>query len=96
MCRKYDCIPCLPCEILKIPDTLNALKCWQLILRKVVFFGDKENIIISKRNKEMLGLSRLGYLKGIAELEALGLISIEKKVGRACRISVNVNFLDNG
>ncbi len=52
------------------------------------------NIVVTKRDRDRIGLLWRSYFRGIDELEKDGVITTDRKKGRATRISVNVDCLD--
>lgn len=85
---------CFPLHIEENMKTVSEIKCFQLIWLKCCYQRDFKNVIVSKRDRERVKLPRISYMRGLEELEKKGFIIVDRKNGRACRISVSVELLD--
>lgn len=85
---------CFPLNITRKIKTLSGMNCFHLVWLKCCFTHSFQNITISKKDREGILLSKISYVRGIEDLEEIGLISVERGVGRANRICVNLELLD--
>lgn len=85
---------CLPLNIIRKIKTLSGMKCFFLIWLKCCFSHSFFDIAITKKDQERIHLSRKSYARGLTDLEKVGLISVVRKTGRANRISVKLELLD--
>jgi hypothetical protein len=96
---------CFPLYISNLAKSFAGLKCLMLIWLKCKLTHGFDNIIITKKDRAAVKLNKMGYLRGIKELEKTGFISIKREPGKAFRIKVNyqeviekkwVEYIQNG
>lgn len=85
---------CFPLHLESKMRTASELKTFHLIWLKCCYDGGFTNVIVTKRDRERVNLTRLSYMRGLEDLEKIGLITVDRKTGRSCRISVNTKILD--
>lgn len=71
------------------------MKCFQLIWLKCCFSHSFEGVIISKKDRETIDFCRKSYTRGLEDLEKVGIITVDRKIGRSDRITVNTDLLDD-
>lgn len=85
---------CFPLDITGKIKTLSGMNCFHLIWLKCCYTHSFSNITITKKDRERIKFPRLSYMRGLKDLEEINLISVDRKIGRSCRISVNTEILD--
>jgi hypothetical protein len=85
---------CFPLKIEKNLKTAAEIKCIQLIWLKCCYTHSFSDVIITKRDRERIALTRLSYINGLESLSRLGIITVDRHSGRSNRISVNTTLLD--
>ncbi len=84
---------CFPLNITGRIKTHSGLHCFHLIWLKCCYTHSFSNIIITKKDRERIQFPRISYMRGLKDLEKNGLITVDRKIGRSCRVSVNVDLL---
>lgn len=82
-----------PLETTKSIRTLSGLKCFQLIWLKCSFNHSLSNISITKKDRNLILLPWRSYVRGLSDLEN-NLITVDRKIGLSCRITLNVEKID--
>lgn len=85
---------CFPLEVTRGIKTLSGMNCFHLIWLKCCFTHSFTNIIITKKDRERIQFPWISYMRGLEYLEKHGFVVVVRKIGRLCRISLNVDLLD--
>lgn len=83
-----------PLDTTKSIKTLSGLKCFQLIWLKCSFNHSLSDISITKKDRNLILLPCRSYVRGLEELEKINLITVNRKIGRSCKITVNAEKID--
>jgi hypothetical protein len=84
---------CFPLNTTKLIQTISGMKLFQLIWLKCCFNHTFSKITVTKKDRNNNNLSRIGYERGLKELEEIKLISIDKAVGKCSLISINEDLV---
>lgn len=85
---------CFPLEITKKIKTLSGMNVFHLIWLKCCFNHTFSNITVTEKDRKRIALHRNCYSRGLEELESVELITVDRQAGKACRITINENFID--
>lgn len=85
---------CFPVDITRRIKTHSGMHCFHLIWLKCCYTHSFLNIVVTKKDRERIQFPHRSYMRGLEDLEKIGLIAVDRKVGRSCRISVNAEMLD--
>jgi len=85
---------CFPLGVTSQIKTISGMHCFHLIWLRCCLHKTFDGIEIRKKDRNVVGLSRSSYVRGVCELEEHNIIHVERKSGRLCRISVNTDLLD--
>lgn len=86
---------CFPLDIVSKIKTHSGLICFHLIWLKCCYTHGFSELTISKKDRERIHFPRISYERGLKDLERKGVIMVDRKKGRLCRIFVNVELLDS-
>ncbi len=85
---------CFPLGVTSKIKTISGMHCIHLIWLRCCLHKTFKGIEIRKKDRNVVGLSTRSYVRGVSELEECGIIFVDRKAGRLCRISVNTEILD--
>jgi hypothetical protein len=85
---------CFPLEITGKIKTLSGMNTFHLIWLNCNLKHTFKDVTVTKRDRDRIQFPHVSYVRGLKDLEEIGLITVSRKVGRCCRISVNTDLID--